>query len=178
MRTLPVAWKSRLLSGRMIGLLACSMIAPLIAAQAGQPAQNARETPPIRIRGYTIDVTLDPALHSLTAKTRVDFTALENLQTVSLQLNPALRVTGVADDAGNRLSAASGNGQIVVTPASPVAQGSAAAWTFTYSGALDAGTHPAAAAKAGGSATSGSAVPLASVGNPVSYLLYEARWFP
>ena len=178
MRTLPVAWKSRLLSGRMIGLLACSMIAPLIAAQAGQPAQNARETPPIRIRGYTIDVTLDPALHSLAAKTRVDFTALENLQTVSLQLNPALRVTGVADDAGNCLSAASGNGQIVVTPASPVAQGSAAAWTFAYSGALDAGTHPAAAAKADGSATSGSAVPLASVGNPVSYLLYAARWFP
>ncbi|MDR5727208.1 MAG: M1 family aminopeptidase [Terriglobia bacterium] len=169
MRTLPIAWKSRLYSGRMIGLLVCWMVAPLAAAQAGQPVQNAREASHIRIRGYTIDVTLDPALHSLTAKTQVDFTALESLQTISFELNPALRVTGVTDDTGNRLSAASGNGQIVVTPTSPVAQGSAAAWTFTYSGVFDSDTHPA---------TSESLVRLASIGDPVSYLLYAARWFP
>jgi aminopeptidase N len=151
------------------------IIGPVWTAQAvgqiSQPAQAA-EAASVHIRGYSIDLTLDPARHSLSAQTRVDFTTLENSATITFQLNPALHVASVTDDAGDRLSAAQEGGKVVVTPSSSLAQGGAVAWTFTYSGVFDSKAQPEAAAK------SGNAVRLAFVGDPVSYLLYRADWFP
>ena len=163
MRTLPIAWKFRLQFFRRLGLLLCVTIVPFGLAQATQPANPSADAA-IRIQDYSIDVSLDPARHSLTAKATVDFTALENLATVEFRLNPSLHVASVTDGSGNLLSATQDDGKIVVTPASSLALGSNAAWTFTYSGVFDGNSR--------------NVLRLASIGDPVSYLLYRADWFP
>ena len=53
---------------------------------------------------------------------------------------------------------------MIVTPAGDLPPGSDVAWTFTYSGVLDA--------------TPGGSIRLISIGEPVSYLLYRGDWFP
>jgi aminopeptidase N len=158
MRTLPIVWESRL---RWAGMLLCATMAPLGMAQS---AQLTMPTAPLQIRGYSIDVSIDPIHHSLSAKTRVDFTATQNLTTVGFQLNPALHVANVSDGSGNSLSVTQKDGEITVTPANPLTPGSDAAWMFTYSGVLDANPN--------------NALRLASIGEPVSYLLYRGDWFP
>jgi tetratricopeptide (TPR) repeat protein len=158
MSPLPIVWESRL---RWAGMLLCTMMAPL------GMAQRARLSTPgalLQIRSYSIDVRLDPAHHSLTAKTRVDFRASQNLTTVGFQLNPALHVASVSDGSGNSLSVTQNDGEITVTPANSLTPASDAAWTFTYSGVLDA--------------SPGGTLRLASIGEPVSYLLYRGDWFP
>ncbi|MGO8718040.1 MAG: M1 family aminopeptidase [Acidobacteriaceae bacterium] len=147
-----------------MGWLLCGIVLPFAAAQIAQPTTSAAEAASVHIQGYVMDVTLDPTLHSLAAKTQVDFTALQTLTTVAFQLNPALRVTSVTGEQGKPLAFSQANGTITVTPESSLAQGNAQSWTFTYSGVFDA--------------KSGNAVRLASIGDPVSYLLDRAQWFP
>ena len=62
------------------------------------------------------------------------------------------------------MSATQKDGKITVTPAGSLTPGSDVAWTFTYSGVLDA--------------TPGGSMRLVSIGDPVSYLLYRGDWFP
>ncbi len=164
MRTLPIAWKSRLHFCRTMGLVFPWMISFLAAAQIAPAIQPPGKAPPIHISSYSIEVSLDPAHRSLTVKAKVDFTALENLATVEFRLNPVLHVASVTDGSGNFLSATQDDGKIVVTPASSLALGSDVAWTFTYSGVFDANSR--------------NVLRLASIGDPVSYLLYRADWFP
>jgi tetratricopeptide (TPR) repeat protein len=161
MRTLPMLWDFRLHSLRSAAVLLCGMMTPL------GMAQTARVTPPsspVLIRGYSIDVSLDPGHHSLSAKTRVDFTVSQNLTTVEFQLNPALHVDSVSDGSGKTLSVTQTEEKTTVISAAPLPPGSQAAWTFAYSGVL------------GGD--SGDALRLASIGEPASYLLYRGGWFP
>ncbi|MHB8301473.1 MAG: M1 family aminopeptidase [Acidobacteriaceae bacterium] len=153
---------------RILPLLLCPCAIPLAAAQTG---------PAIGIAHYRMDVVLDPSRHLLTAEVAVTFTALENTAGVSFELNPGLAVSSVTDNQGATLEATrissdlpgavSGENTIRVTPTSPLHRGDSATWTFTYSGVFDA---------AGGAAAS--APKLAAIGEPVSYLLYAARWFP
>jgi tetratricopeptide (TPR) repeat protein len=137
------------------------MVVPVGMAQTAPPA-----TPksPILIRNYSIDLSLDPAHHSLSAKTRVDFSATQILATVQFQFNPALHVDSVTDSSGKSLSATQKDGELTVTPAGDLTPGSQVAWTFTYRGVFDA--------------TPSGAIRLASIGEPVSYLLYRGDWFP
>lgn len=130
------------------------------------PAQTVQRSPAIHITGYDIDVILDPAHHSIATRAAVTFTALGDLATVRFHLNPELRVDDVVDASGRDLNAARDSEVVRVAPSTALKRGSSATWTFTYSGVFGAG---------GGSTT---AVHLASVGDPVSYLLYAAEWFP
>ncbi|MGB8481143.1 MAG: M1 family aminopeptidase [Acidobacteriaceae bacterium] len=161
MRTVPSARISRLYLLRRIAALLCGVVVPIGLAQTAQPTAAMF---PIQIRSYSIDVSLDPAHRSLSAKTRVEFTSLQNLPTLEFHLNPALHVDRVMDGSGKSLIATQQDGEITVTPAGFLTPGSHVAWTFTYSGALDAAP--------------GGAPRLASIGEPVSYLLYRADWFP
>lgn len=145
--------------------LAFSMVAPAIAQSSLPVAKPTEPISPILIRGYKIDLTLDPAHHSLLAQTSVDFTATQDLATVSFRLNPALHVTDIVDDAGSRLRSTEENGTLRVMPTQALAQSSTATWTFTYSGVFR-------------SDTQGTTVRLASIGDPITYLLYPAHWFP
>ncbi len=161
MRTVPGAWTSRRYFLRRIATILCGVAAPIGMAQSPQPT-TART--PVQIRGYSIDLSLNPAHHSLSAKTQLDFATSQNRTTVEFQLNPALRVESVTDGSGKNLSATQKGGEITVTPVGSLAPGSDIAWTFTYSGVLDA--------------TPGGTIRLVSIGDAVSYLFYRGDWFP
>jgi tetratricopeptide (TPR) repeat protein len=126
------------------------------------------EKPTINVTAYSIDAALDPATHMLNAQARVTFTALSNLDAAVFELHGALRVTSVTDGSGQSLNGERGaNATVRVTPTQPLMQGQSYTYTFSYNGQLnDAEGGPVEGLK------------LASIADPVSYLLYAARWFP
>ncbi|MFY9854530.1 MAG: M1 family aminopeptidase, partial [Terracidiphilus sp.] len=148
-----------------VGLACALMIAPLSAQQTEPPA--------LTISGYVIDAELDPATHHLSAKVVVSFIAPEgsqpnSAQAVSFGFHPALKLTKISDDAGNLLAGErTGDGGIRVTPAAPIAKGQLSRWTFEYEGTITGNEEgPVHGEK------------LAAIQEPISYLLYAARWFP
>jgi tetratricopeptide (TPR) repeat protein len=126
------------------------------------------ERPALAIAGYVIDAELDPAMHHLTAKTVVTFTAPETTELISFGFHPALKVTNIADETGKVLTGdRSADGTIRVTPATPFIRGQAVRWTFDYAGIITGNEDgPIEGLK------------LAAIQEPVTYLLYPARWFP
>lgn len=151
---------SKLASGLAL-ILACG--APQTARAQATPAK-----PTLNITAYSIDATIQPKDHTLDATAQVTFTPLEDLPTVTFDLHGALRVDKVTDAGGAALNGERGpNATLVVTPASPLPKGQAATWTFHYSGQLESGE---------GGPVEG--LKLAYVGDPITYLLYAARWFP
>jgi len=136
------------------------MAGPLLAQRAERPALN--------IAGYVIDAELDPATHHLAAKVVVTLTAPENLQVVNFGFHPALKVTKISDESGKLLDGErTADGAIRVTAGTPFVQGQAVHWTFEYEGTITG--------KEDGPVEG---LKLAAIQEPISYLLYPARWFP
>jgi hypothetical protein len=139
------------------------MMGPSLAAQ--RP-----ERPALTISGYVIDAEIDPATHHLTAKVVVSFIAPESAepQSASFGLHPALKVTKISDEAGTVLTGQrSADGGIRIAPAMHLAGGQAVHWTFEYEGVLTGNNDgPIEGLK------------LATIQEPITYLLYPARWFP
>jgi aminopeptidase N len=148
-----------------------AILAALAAVMMAGPrlgAQTVAARPTIDITGYTIDAKIDPAAHTLDATTQVTFTPLEDLPTAVFGLHGALNVDKVTDASGASLNGTKGaNATLSVTPAAPLVKDQAVTWTFHYSGQLEGGE---------GSPVEG--LTLASIGDPITYLLYAARWFP
>jgi len=143
----------------------------LFVAARSMPAQTA---PSIRISRYHIDLVLNPELHSMSAQAAVTFAAAGNATEVSFRLNPALDVSRVTDADGHPLQMEQSAGSVRVSPATALQPGQPVTWTFTYDGDIYAPTLAAKNASTVGHA----GVSLASIGEPVSYLLYAARWLP
>jgi tetratricopeptide (TPR) repeat protein len=123
----------------------------------------------MQITGYVINADLDPAVNRLTATADVTFTALEELNNPTFELNNGLQVTKVTDPKGKPLEyeRLTNNNTVRFTLATPLAKGSTTTYHFEYSGALKgADTSPVEGIK------------LASVEDPISILLYPGRWFP
>jgi len=142
--------------------LACALmiVAPLSAQRPERPA--------LTVSGYVIDAEIDTATHHLAAKAAVTFTAPENAEVVSFGFHPALKLTKISDAAGSVLTGErSADGTIRVTPATPFVQGQTVRWTFEYEGAITGNEDgPIEGLK------------LAAIQEPITYLLYPARWFP
>ena len=138
------------------------------AAAPAALAQQLSNKPLIDITGYVIDATVVPATHQLHATAKVSFTALDAVPVATFELHAALKVAKVTDADGHPLNAERGQSSTIrVTPSEPLAKGDKAVWTFDYAGELESGDNsPVEGLK------------LVSIGDPVSYLLYEARWFP
>jgi hypothetical protein len=132
-------------------------------AQAQRP-----ERPALAISGYVIDAEIDTATHRLAAKAVVTFAAPETAEVVSFGFHPALKVTKISDESGKLLTGErSADGTIRVTPAAPFVRGQAAHWTFEYEGIITGSEDgPVEGLK------------LAAIQEPITYLLYPARWFP
>ena len=130
-------------------------------------AQRA-ERPALDITGYVIDAELDTATHHLTAKAVVSFTAPPNLEVVNFGFHPALKVTKITDESGKLLEGErTADGSIRVTPSAAFVQGQTVHWTFEYEGTITGSEDgPIEGLK------------LAAIQEPISYLLYPARWFP
>jgi hypothetical protein len=142
----------------MAALLVCAL--PLSAQRTERPA--------LAISGYVIDAEIDTATHHLAAKAVVSFTAPENAEQVSFGFHPALKVTKISDEAGKVLTGERlADGSIRVTPAASFVRGQAAHWSFEYEGKITGNDDgPVEGLK------------LAAIQEPISYLLYAARWFP
>jgi tetratricopeptide (TPR) repeat protein len=145
--------------------LACLPCALIVAVPL--TAQRPEQSAPA-VSGYVIDAEIDTATHHLSAKAVVRFTAPENAESVSFGLHPALKVTKISDEAGTALtSQRSADGSIRIAPATPFVRAQAVHWTFEYEGVITGNNDgPIEGLK------------LAAIQEPITYLLYPARWFP
>ena len=164
---LNVRFGSKLLRALLTDLLAPAVLLGTLVTTP-LPAQQRIERPALDIKGYVIDAEIDTATHHLTAKTEVSFTAPETMELVPFGFHPALKVTKISDDSGKLLTGErSADGTIRVTPAAPFTKGQVNHWTFEYDGAITGSEDgPVEGLK------------LAAIQEPISYLLYPARWFP
>jgi hypothetical protein len=135
---------------------------------AAVPTAAQRERPALNITGYVIYAELATATHHLTATAVVSFTAPANLDVVNFGFHPALKITKITDERGKVLDGErTADGSIRVTPAAPFVAGQTEHWTFVYDGVITgAEDGPVEGLK------------LAAIQEPISYLLYPARWFP
>jgi hypothetical protein len=148
--------------GGLAGFLAIGLLmAPSAFAQ--RPERSA-----LNITGYGIDAELDTATHHIAATATVSFTAPETLELVSFGFHPALKVTKITDETGKLLTGErSADGTIRVTPGTPFTKGQVSHWTFVYEGVITGNEDgPIEGLK------------LAAIQEPITYLLYPARWFP
>jgi len=144
------------------GLLAAACLGMATAPAAAQ------QRPGPNIGSYVIDAELDTTAHHLTATAVVGFTAPANLDVVTFGFHPALKVTKITDESGKLLDGErTADGSIRVTPSTPLVPGQTVHWTFAYDGAITGNEDgPVEGLK------------LAAIQEPISYLLYPARWFP
>ena len=121
--------------------LRCTRIATL-ALLALTLAVTTAGAAPVRqlmqVTGYVIDADLDPAAHTLTATVTVTITALEDLNTVTFELNNGLQITRLVDAQQQTLSPErlTTNSTVRVPLATPLAKGATTSLTFDYKGAL------------------------------------------
>ncbi len=144
------------------------MLLVAVAALAVLPAMAQRERPALNITGYVIDAELDPATHHVGATAAVSFTAPANMEVVNFGFHPALKIAKITDDDGKLLDGErTADGSIRVTPSAPFVADQTYHWTFVYDGIISGNEDgPVEGLK------------LAAIQEPISYLLYPARWFP
>jgi len=137
----------------------------ILSAQASNAASTSNR---LAIQGYTIDAELDPTTHHLAATAIVVFTAPASADVVTFGFHPALKLTKITDDSGKVLTGdRSADGAIRITPSAPFVKGQAVHWTFVYAGTIT-----------GNEDGPEEGLKLAAIQEPISYLLYPARWFP
>lgn len=158
-------------------LIGAILLAFWCAPQASGQASEAEDTQTLShasprsvfsIQGYKIDLELDPETHHLQATTVVTFTAPAGANKITFGFHPALKIIRITDDSGTVLTGArSTDGNIRIVPATAPVKGKPLHWTFQYEGTLTgAEDGPVEGLK------------LAAIGDPITYLLYPARWFP
>ena len=140
-----------------------------VLGSATHLAAQRADRPGLDIVGYVIDAELDTATHHIAAKTTVAFTAPDAADEVSFGFHPALKVTKITDAATNKVLTGErlADGTIRVTPSSPITQAKLNRWIFEYEGVITGNEDgPVEGLK------------LAAIQEPITYLLYPARWFP
>jgi hypothetical protein len=132
------------------------------------PAWAAEKTR-LRVDDYQIDAELTPHTHKISARAKVKFTALEDINAATFELHNGLRVNKVTDGAGQTLSVerVTQDFTVRIQLSKPLSKDASATLTFDYDGTLDsADDSPVQGLK------------LASINDETSYLLYAGRWFP
>ena len=143
-----------------------SLLTALVSVST--PHLFAAERSNINITAYVIDVQLDPAAHTLKATAKVTFTATDNVSAATFELHNALKVDSVVDAQKHQLNGERGpNATISITLPNPLSKGASDTLTFDYSGTLS-----------GSEESPVEGLKVASIGDPISYLLYAGRWFP
>ncbi len=152
---------------RSYSVLRSSFVLMLLVLPAAP--SRAAEKAHLRVDDYQIDAELTPHLHQISARAKVKFTALQDLNTAVFELHNALRVTRVLDEKGQPLSAerVTQDSTVRVPLPAGLAKDASTTLTFEYEGTLEtADDSPVPGLK------------LAYVGDDTSYLLYAGRWFP
>jgi hypothetical protein len=150
--------------GRAV-LATAVLLMALMAVHTSRAAEKVRLT----VQDYVIDAVVNPATHKITAHATVHFTAQDDLTTAAFELHNALRPTKVTDGEGHTLAAERVTQDSTVRVALPngMTKGQKGTLNFEYEGILNsADDSPVQGLK------------LASISEPISYLLYAGRWFP
>ena len=150
--------------GRAVLAIAVLLTA-LIVVHTSRAAEKVRLT----VQDYVIDAVVNPATHKLTAKATVHYTAQDDLNTATFELHNALRPTKVTDGEGHTLAAERVTQDSTIRVALPngMTKGQTGTLNIEYEGVLNsADDSPVQGLK------------LASIAEPISYLLYSGRWFP
>src|SRR5580658_6243918 len=143
------------------------LVLSLLVVTAG-PHLFAAERSTINVTGYVINAQLDPSDHTLKATAQVTFTATDTTSAAVFELHNALKVDSVTDSQKHPLNGERGpNATISIALPSPMRKGASATLTFVYEGTLS-GTEESPV----------EGLKVASIGDPISYLLYAGRWFP
>jgi aminopeptidase N len=142
----------------------------MLAAVAAAPAQDTRRAR-IDVDHYAIDAEINPDTQSLSAKTTVRFTPQDdNVTSAVFELNNALNVSRVVDEAGRQIPASRNQQDFTVRLSfdRPLPKGQPVSVTFHYDGHLtgDADSSPVYGIK------------FAAIHPDYAYLMYPARWFP
>src|SRR5580700_1596739 len=151
-------------------LLAALVLAPVAFAPLLSAQDRGSKSGRIDVDNYAIDAEINPHTQTLTASVKVRFSPLDNdVSSASFELNPALSVSRVVDDAGHQIPA-SRSGQdmaVVLSFPAPLAKGKATTVTFTYDGRLT-----------GQEESPVFGIKFAAIQNDIAYLMYPSRWFP
>ena len=152
---------------RALSVLTSSLTLSL-AVLLPMPSRAAEKTR-LHVDDYQIEAELSPHLHQITARAKVKFTALQDLNVAVFELHNDLRVTKVVDEKGQLLSAerVTQDSTVRVPLPAGLSKDASTTLTFEYEGQLESGDN--------------SPVPglkLAYIGDDTSYLLYAGRWFP
>jgi len=140
----------------------------LLLAFAATPSRAAEKVR-LRVDDYQIEAELTPHLHQISARVKVKFTALQDLNTAIFELHNGLRVTRVLDEKDQPLSAerVTQDSTIRVPLPAGLAKDASTTLTFEYEGEIEsADDSPVPGLK------------LAYISDDTSYLLYAGRWFP
>src|SRR5271165_2937746 len=152
---------------RSLSVLTSSLTVLLLLALA-TPAWAAEKTR-LRVDDYQIEAELTPHLHTITARAKVKFTALQDLSVAVFELHNDLRVTKVLDEKNQPLSAerVTQDSTVRVPLPAGLSKDASTTLTFEYEGQIESSDN--------------SPVPglkLAYIGDDTTYLLYAGRWFP
>ncbi len=123
----------------------------------------------LHVDDYQIEAELTPHLHQISARAKVKFTALQDLNTAIFELHNGLRVTRVLDEKNQPLSAerVTQDSTVRVPLPAGLRKDASTTLTFEYEGNIEsADDSPVPGLK------------LAYIGDDTSYLLYAGRWFP
>ncbi|HXC42219.1 MAG TPA: peptidase M1, partial [Candidatus Dormibacteraeota bacterium] len=152
---------------RVPSVLSSSFVLLLLAF--GSTASQGAEKTRLRVDDYQIEAELTPHIHQISARAKVKFTALQDLNTAIFELHNGLRVTRVLDDKNQPLSAerVTQDSTIRVPLPTGLSKDASTTLTFEYEGSIET---------ADDSPVSG--LMLAHIGDDTSYLLYAGRWFP
>ena len=152
---------------RPSGVLTSSLVLSVLFlfSTSSWAAERAR----LRVDDYQIEAELSPHVHQISARVKVKFTALQDLNVAVFELNNAMRVTKVLDANNRPLPAERVTQDFTVRVQLPqgLRKDDSTTLTFEYEGQLET--------------PDDSPVPglkLASIGDDTSYLLYAGRWFP
>jgi aminopeptidase N len=144
-------------------------LAALISAISFGQGQGQPQRPRMDVDNYTIDVQVDPKAQTIRATAKVRFTPLDDATSLSFELNNALSLDSVTDEAGRQVPASRVAQDMTVrlSLAQPLPKGQPATLTFVYGGKLT-----------GAEESPVWGIKFAAIHPEFAYLMYPARWFP
>jgi hypothetical protein len=143
-------------------------MAVLLAGVAqAQDARSVRQR--IDVQNYAIDAQIDPRAQTLAATARVRFVPIDDVSSVSFELNNALNLAKVTDEDGRQIPASRTQQDMLVRLNLPqtLQKGKAATLIFVYDGKIT-----------GGEESPVFGIKFAAIHPEFSYFMYPARWFP
>ena len=151
----------------MLSRIICSVA--LASGTLLAQGQGQSQRPRIDVESYAIDAQVDPSAQTIRATAKVSFTPLDDLSTLTFELNNALNLETVTDDAGRQVPASrtAQDMSVRLSLAATLPKGKPATLTFVYGGKLT-GTEESPVW----------GIKFAAIHPDFAYLMYPGRWFP